>query len=231
VTISIIFSLIVTVSCTVIVTVSFPFALLSGTTVIPDPAVVSAAAFGTVMMTTVVITPCSVVVGSAEDVLRATATVGIVTEKLSGRPRIFSDEAMSAHPTYTPSALSMGRAKHAVPVAHMAREKRPLSHVPVLPLMQATEFLEQGDDSFSDINTLLYCCAVARFFANVASLMLLVAGKVVIAVGRLATGVVLENEEVVETILDEVVAFFGVVDVVVVFDENKFDGITIVTTV
>ena len=59
--------------------------------------------------------------------------------------------ALSAHPTYTPRVVFIGRAKHCWPVPQtLVMTKLPcLSHVPTLPAMQAISPPVQGDEKLS----------------------------------------------------------------------------------
>jgi hypothetical protein len=65
--------------------------------------------------------------------------------------------ALSAHPTYTPRVVFIGRAKHCWPVPQtLVMTKLPcLSHVPTLPAMQAISLPVQGEEKLRVENRLL----------------------------------------------------------------------------
>src|SRR5258705_476000 len=70
----------------------------------------------------------------------------IVTIAVDKRPKIASAAPVSAQPTNTPSADTIGNAKHEVPDVQAVNENSPLTQFPVSPFMQAIEPDVQGEE-------------------------------------------------------------------------------------
>jgi hypothetical protein len=85
-------------------------------------------------------------------------------------PRILSATVLSVHPTNTPWVVFMGMAKHCVPESQtVVITKLPSElQLPILPAMQATWPLVQGDEKLRVAKRLLYPCASAKLALKMA---------------------------------------------------------------